>query len=103
MTSASQELERLQMLQAQAREHLAAGRLDEAEQALVEAQALEENNVRTLTLQAELAEALGDTAGAEALRARAAAERKAAWQRDVEAEIRGKHEMMGEPTRHKTH
>lgn len=94
------DLEQLKGLWATARRHLEAGRPEEAEEAAREALRLEENAPKTLDLLADVVEARGRTEEAEQLRARAKALRKEAWARQVEAELRGGHETLGEAIRH---
>lgn len=100
MDAPVRELHRMDELHRQGRELLATGRPQEAAAAAEEALALESDNVRSLTLQADAWEALGQREDAEALRLRIRLLRREAWQREVEAEIRGHHDLLGEAIRH---
>lgn len=100
MDAGSRELERLKELQREGRRLIDQGRLEQASRNLDEALALEERNARTIELMALLAEKQGDAAKAERLQAQAQQYRKEARQREIEAEIRGHHELWGEPGRH---
>lgn len=98
--TASEVLARFEKLLEQARTLREAGRLDEAHAAAHEAMLLDEKNPRPLEALAHVAEARGRPEEAERLRGRAGTLRKEAWQRQVEAEIRGQHELWGDPLRH---
>lgn len=73
---------------------------DAAKQAIEAALKLDENNPPACDAMAECLEAGGGTGQAEAWRKRAKLIRKQAWQRQVEAEARGHHDLLGEPSRH---
>lgn len=102
MDAPVKELEQLKSLQSAAKTHLDESALDQAQTCLEQAQSIEPGNPRTLELMSRLAEGRGDAQGAERLKEKAATLRKEAWQRQVEAEIRGKHELMGEAIRKET-
>ncbi len=82
------------------RQDIAGGRWEKAEAAIREALALDENHPGTYDLMATLFEAQGNEPMAAQWRERARQVRKDAWTRQVEAEARGHHEMLGEPGRH---
>lgn len=103
MKAPVKELQQMQQLQQQARQHLEAGHAAEALGAVQAALALEETNLRSLTLKVEALEALGRTDEAGKLRTLVRQLRREAWQRDVEAEIRGHHDLMGEAIRHENY
>jgi Tfp pilus assembly protein PilF len=71
-----------------------------AQQAIEAALKLDENNPPAYDAMAECLEARGEAGQAEAWRERAKLVRKQAWQRQVEAEARGHHDLLGEPSRH---
>jgi two-component SAPR family response regulator len=100
MNAPVKELQALATLREQCRGFLEEGRLEEAAVAAQQMLRLDENRPRTYELMAEIAGRKGDDAGAASLRARAAALRKEAWQRKVEAELRSRHEVMGEAIKH---
>lgn len=100
MDAPVKELQQMTQLQTQARKMLDAGRAAEALTAADAALALEPKNLRSLTLKAEALERLGETAPAEQLRLLIKQLKREAWQREVEAEIRGHHDLMGEAIRH---
>ena len=100
MDAPVRELQRMDDLHRQGRERLAAGRPQDAIAAAEEALTLEPDNVRSLTLKADALEALGRDADLEALRQRIRLLRREAWQRAVEAELRGHHDLLGEAIRH---
>jgi len=100
MDAPLKELERMQALQRQGRKLLEAGQLPEAMAAVEEALALERDNVRSLTLQADVLERMDRTEEAAALRQRIRLLRREAWQREVEAELRGRHDLLGGAIRH---
>jgi Flp pilus assembly protein TadD len=100
MDAPIRELERIEAQCRQGRQHLAAGRLAEALAAAQAAQALEAGNVRALALEADVLHALGRLEEAWQRRRLLRMLKRQAWQRMVEAEIRGQHLLMGEATRH---
>lgn len=100
MESPVKDLERVQALLAQAREHLQAGRLDEAERAALEAQELDPNNPKVPELRAAVSRALGHAELAARHEAQAKHLRDLAWKRAVEAEARGHHDLLGQAARH---
>jgi Flp pilus assembly protein TadD len=100
MDAPLKELERMQTLQEQARTLLEQGQPQAALAAAEDALALEPQNVRSLTLKAEALEGLGQAEPAEQLRALVKQLKRDAWQRQVEAEVRGRHDLMGEAIRH---
>ncbi len=94
------ELKRIKELQEQARNELTSGSFKEALAAVDEALAVEAQNTRSLDLKADILEKLGQDGEADALRQRVKQLKREAWQRKVEAEARGGHEVMGGATRH---
>lgn len=71
----------------------------EAEKAARDALALDENHAPTFDLIADIFEGMGKGRDAEEWRAKGVLVRKQAWQRQVEAEARGHHDLLGEPGR----
>jgi Flp pilus assembly protein TadD len=100
MDAPLKELERMEALQAQARTLLEQGQPQAALAAAEDALALEPRNVRSLLLKAEALEGVGQAEPAEQLRALVKQLKHDAWQRQVEAEVRGRHDLMGEAIRH---
>jgi tetratricopeptide (TPR) repeat protein len=100
MDAPIKDLERMEALQRQGRELLDAGRLDEALAATEAALELEVQNLRSLALKADVLERLGKAKEVLQLRAVIKHLKREAWQREVEAEIRGHHDLMGEAIRH---
>ncbi len=100
MKSPRKDLERIKTLHELARVAIAEKRFQAAEEALNEALTLDENHAPSYELMGELLEAQEKPQQAETWRERGRETRKQAWQRQVEAEARGQHEMLGEPGRH---
>jgi Flp pilus assembly protein TadD len=100
MDAPVKELERIERLQREGREHLAAARLDEALAAAEQALALEAKNLRSLSLKADVLERLQRAEEAGRLRTLVRQLKHEAWERQVEAELRGRHDLMGEAIRH---
>jgi len=88
------DLEHRKKLNHDAEEARAQGRLSEAETLLREALAIDPKHPGTPQKLAEIVAAQGREAEATQLHKMAEALRKEAWQRQVEAEIRGRHEVM---------
>lgn len=82
------------------RKEIAGGRWDKAEAAIRQALELDEHNAACFDLMATLFEAQGKEPQAAEWREKAKHVRRDAWQRQVEAEARGHHEMLGGPSRH---
>jgi len=95
-------LEEIRALQAESRRLLDEDSIADAMERIDEALALESINLGTLTLRAEALERLGKEEAAKQLHMRIKALKREAWQRQVEAEIRGHHEVLGDPIRHET-
>lgn len=95
-------LEGVKKLLAQAKTALEQGCLAEAETAAREAGRIDPVNPVPLEVLARVLEAQGRHETAEEAAKQAKALRKAAWKRQVEAELRGQHEWMGSSIRHKT-
>lgn len=100
MSNIQADLERIAQLQHAAHGHLDAGRPSEALDAVEQALALEPQNVRSLALKADVLERMGQAEEATQLRALVKQLKREAWQREVEAEARGHHDLMGEAIRH---
>lgn len=100
MESPIREMERKKTLLEQARRWTAQRCWGDAEAALREAVALDPHHPDSYDLMAELLEARGDAERALDWRDKARFVRKQAWQRAVEAEARGTHEVLGTPRRH---
>ncbi|MDH5753143.1 MAG: hypothetical protein OEZ59_12100 [Deltaproteobacteria bacterium] len=100
MDAPVKELELLRKLVKEARELLEAGQHADAETRILEAIELEPKAARPMEILADIDEAMGRAELAEQHRLQAKMLRKEAWQKQVEAEIRGKHEMLGEAVRH---
>ncbi len=100
MDSPVKELQRMRERQEQAAALLGEGRHPEALAAVDEALTIEEQNTRSLSLKADILGAMGRGEEAERLRALVRQLRKEAWRRQVEAEIRGHHDLWGEAIRH---
>ncbi len=99
MQAPIKELEAIKGLLETARRHLEEGDWDAAEKAVRDALALDENHVPTCAAMTDVFEARGNPAEAGQWRAKAEQVRLRAWQRQVEAEARGHHDMLGEPSR----
>jgi len=102
MDAPVKELEQLEALHKKARDFIEKKAFEEADLLLKEALQIEANNPRTLDLMAKSALGKGDEDKAGQLKAQADMLRKEAWQKQVEAEIRGHHEVMGEAVRKET-
>jgi Flp pilus assembly protein TadD len=100
MDSPVKDLARIGALLTQARERLAVGSAAEAEASVLEAAALDPRNAQVLDLLAEIHAQAGQPDRARREREQAKQLRREAWQRQVEAEARGHHELLGEPIRH---
>ena len=95
MESHGKVIEKMKALREESSQLLAAGQMDDALIKVEEALAMEENNQNSLTLKADILEKKGDSKEAETLRARVKLIKKEVWQKKVEAEARGQHEVMG--------
>ena len=100
MKAPIKELNELRKLVEEAREAISIGKLDAAEDSLRKAFAIDDRHIPAVEMMAALYEARGQTTQADQWRARAKAVRMENWERQVEAEARGRHEMMGEVVRH---
>ena len=100
MDAPGKELRRIEELLLRGRALLDAGRYLEAVSAADEALDIEPTYLRILGLKADALEHLGDKDAAERLRMQIRQIRREAWQRQVEAEVRGRHDLLGEAIRH---
>ena len=100
MKAPIKELKELQKLVEQAREAISTGKLDAAEETLRKAFTIDDRHIPAVEMMAALFEARGKNHQAEQWRARVKAIRLENWERQVEAEARGRHEVMGEVVRH---
>ena len=100
MDTPKKDLNQIRSLHEQARRALAQSRWDEAEQAAHGALALDENHAPSYDLMSEIYSSRQMDAEARNWREKAAEIRKQVWQRQVEAEARGHHEVLGVPGRH---
>ena len=95
MDAPVKELEQMQALREESRQLLEAEALEEALSKVNQALAIEEMNQRSLSLKADILEKQGNSTEAENLRALVKQIKKEAWQKQVEAEARGQHEVLG--------
>jgi Tfp pilus assembly protein PilF len=102
MDSPAQDLKLIRARLEEARRAIEARLWSEAKRALEAAMALDPFEPGPHELMAAVMEGLHDPDAAETFRRRAKALRQERWQREVEAEIRGQHELMGGPRRHET-
>lgn len=100
MDAPTQELAQIRALLKQARAALLDGQPQAALDAAQQVPALDPNNSAARSLMAEACEALGRPEDAQRFRAQEKALKREAWQRQVEAEARGEHELLGEAIRH---
>lgn len=95
MESHGKVIAQMKALREESSQFLAEGKVDEALEKVEEALALEENNQKSLTLKADILEKKGDPKEAKTLREQVKLIKKEAWQKKVEAEARGQHEVIG--------
>ena len=100
MNSPMQVLQHVGALLKDAHGHIAAKQWDTARTAIEAALKLDENNASAYEAMAELSEAQGDAGKCAQWRDKSQLARKQAWQRQVEAEARGHHDLLGETSRH---
>jgi hypothetical protein len=100
MDAPVKELREIETLLGRARTEIATQKWDMSEKTLGEVLKRDMHNADAHDLMAEIAHGRKDIAGEQRWRASANAIRKSAWQRQVEAEVRGHHEVFGEPGRH---
>ncbi len=91
--------ERKRLLE-QARELLGRRQWSEAEQVLREAISIDEHHAPSHGLMAQALAGKGEPEQSAQWKERAELVRRQAWQKEVEAEARGKHDLLGEPARH---
>jgi uncharacterized protein HemY len=100
MEAPVKELKAVEMALETGRQAIAKGEWSKAEEAVRQAIALDEHQAPSYELMAALFEAQGREPEATEWREKAKLVRRQVWQRQVEAEARGHHEMLGEPSRH---
>jgi len=100
MDSPRKDLEAYRARLVEARLAIEASRWAEAKPLLVAAIAIDPLEPAAYELLAKVMDGLHDPDEAEALRRRAKIIRQEKWQREVEAEVRGRHELIGGPARH---
>jgi Tfp pilus assembly protein PilF len=100
MDSPKNILRKVSTLLDSARERIAAEEWDAAQAELEAALKLDEHNAAIYDAMADLFEAKGGAGKSAQWREKAQLQRKQAWQRQVEAEARGHHDLLGEPGRH---
>ncbi len=99
MTTPKQDLENIAALLEKGRESMANKQWQDAERAVNQAIGLDNMNPGACDLMADIQDAQGNAPKAEEWREKARGIRKEAWKRQVEAEARGRHEILGEPAR----
>ncbi len=99
MDSPGKDLERFDRLLAEAAEAMEGQRWNEAQTALEQALAIDPLQPKPYDLLAATCDGLHDGDQAERYRSRAKAIRQEQWQRQVEADVRGGHEILGDPSR----
>lgn len=100
METSAQDLASYLALIESARQAESESRWEAAKLALEQAIAIDPLQTKAIDLLARVMSALHDPDEAESLRRRAKLLREEKWKRDVEAEIRGRHELTGAATRH---
>ncbi len=100
MESAVSDLKRIEALLQQARASLAADDSGAALTATEQALAIDPRHLRTLALRVKALERAGQSKEARLLSAHLKQLKREAWQREVEAELRGKHDVLGKAIRH---
>ena len=100
MDSPGKDVEQFDRLMAEAAAAMEGQNWTEAQAALDQAVAIDPLQPKSYELLAEVCVGLHDSDQAERYRTRAKAIRQEQWQRQVEAEVRGQHEVLGKPSRH---
>ena len=100
MDSPRQIVEQTKALLEEGRGRIAAQDWEAARLAIEAALKLDENSPSTYEAMADLFGAMGEPDKCDEWREKAQLVRKQAWQRQVEAEARGHHDLLGEPIRH---
>lgn len=100
MDSIGKHLEGFRAHLAQARQDIEERRWAEAQAALEAAMQIDPLEPKPYELLATVMDGLHDPDEADALRLRAKTLRQEKWQREVEAEVRGQHDLIGGPARH---
>ena len=102
MESPAKILEQISVLLEEAREMMASGQHDQAREKALEAIALDPRHLKSHRVLVTVLESAGLEKEAEAARGVMEDIRKENWKRQVEAEIRSRHEMLGEAIRHES-
>ena len=102
MESPAKEFEAYNQLLREAQTCLDEKLWEEAKSKLERAAEIDPLQAKPLAMLAEVYDGLGDGKQSDTLRARAKAIREEKWKREVEAELRGRHDMLGETSRHET-
>jgi hypothetical protein len=100
MESPKQIVEQIAVLLEEARACTATEEWQAAQAAVDQALLLDENHAPSYDAMADVCDAMGQADKAAQWRDKSNLVRKQAWQRQVEAEARGHHELLGEPGRH---
>ena len=101
MDTPTQEMKAYDDLVGEAADLIAKDEWEAAKTALDQAIALDPVQVHGYDMLAKVYDGLHDPDQADHYRTQAKAIRQEQWQRQVEADVRGKHEMLGGPARHK--
>ena len=99
MTSPGKDVEKIKALLEQGQKNIEEEQWQAAEEAAKEAIALDDMQPKSYDVMAKALEGQGKTEDAATWRDRAKLIRREAWQRQVEAEARGGHEVLGDPGR----
>ena len=103
MDSAVSDLKRIEALLEQARAGLTAGDPGAALAATEQALAIDPRHLPALALRIRALEGAGQLEEAHRQSLHLKQLKREAWQREVEAELRGKHDVLGKATRHERH
>ena len=100
MASPKQIVEQIAVLLEESRACTATEEWQAAQAAVEQALLLDENHASSYDAMADVFDAMGQADKSTQWRDKSKLVRKQAWQRQVEAEARGHHELLGEPGRH---
>ncbi|MDH4224485.1 MAG: hypothetical protein OEW12_02425 [Deltaproteobacteria bacterium] len=100
MEAPTKELAEIKEFLTKATHFMEAEKWEDARGVLESAQAIDPNNAHICDMLTEVYKGLGDDEQVEVFHARAADIRKHNWEKEVEAEIRGRHDVMGGAARH---